>query len=172
MLQCGDRFAARVEIRKEVGLKNVFALRGTATKGKSQTIRTVVELLTENHPDAIIEHNHTTKVDTRVVITINGWKIGIESQSHPRRLVNASLDLFVNLRCDVIVCATRSHGATVNAVSALQGFDIHWVQQPEESQPYEQILRSLIIARQIVANVETLIRTAKPAPARSMAATA
>jgi len=159
--------------QKEVSLKNVFALRGTSKMGKSQTIRTVVEMLTANHPDATIEHNYTTKVDTRVVLTINGWKIGIESQGDPHRgrLINGSLDLFVNLGCDVIVCATRTYGATVNAVNALQGFDIHWFEQQERSQPYEQILRSLTMARQIVENVEA-IRSAKPALARAMSATA
>jgi len=132
--------------------------------GKSQTIRTVVELLTANHPDAKIEHNHTTKVDTRVVLTINGRKIGIES-----RLINDGLDLFLNVGCDVIVCATRTSGKAVNAVNALRGFDIHWFEQPKKSQPYEQILRSLTMARQIVEEVEALIQ---PALVRAMAATA
>ena len=132
--------------------------------GKSQTIRTVVELLTANHPDATIEHDHITKADTRVVLNINGRKIGVES-----RLVNDSLDLFVNLACDVIVCATRSSGATVNAVNALQGFDVRWFEQPKRSQPYEQILRSLTMARMIVEEVEALIQ---PALVRAMAARA
>ena len=155
-------------------MKHVFALRGAAKRGKSQTIRTVVEMLIENHPDVTIEHNLTTKVDVRVVLTINGWKIGIESQSDPTRgrLINGSLDLFVNTGCDAIVCATRTSGATVDAVNALQGFDIHWLEQLEKSQPYEQILRSLSMARQIVAEVEAVIRSAKPAAVRTMSATA
>ena len=150
-------------------MKNVFALRGASKKGKSQTIRTAVEMLTEIHPGATLEHNHTTKKDVQVVLTMNGWKIGIESQGS--RLVD-SLDLFVNVGCDVIVCATRTSGTTVNAVNALRGFDIHWLEQPEKSQPHEQILRSLIMARQINAKVDALTRSAKPAPARSMSATA
>jgi hypothetical protein len=132
--------------------------------GKSQTIRTVVEMLTANHPDATIEHDHTTRTDTRVVLTINGRKIGIES-----RLINDSLGLFVDTRCDVIVCATRTSGATVNAVNALHGFDVNWFEQPKKSQPYEQILRSLTMARQIVEEVEGLIQ---PVHVRTIAATA
>ena len=147
-------------------MKTALALNGPKKTGKSQTLRTVVELLTQNHPDATIEHDHTTKADTRLVLNINGWKIGIES-----RLVN-SLDLFVNAGCDVIVCATRTSGATVDAVNALQGFDFHWLEQPKASQPFEQILRSLSMARQIVAEVEALIQATKPARARSMSATA
>ena len=146
-------------------MKNVFALRGKKNSGKSQTIRTAIELLTANYPDAAIEHNHTTKKDIQTVLTINGSKIGIDSQG-------GSLDRFVNAGCDVIVCATRTSGPTVNAVKALQGFDIQWIEQPEQSQPHEQILRSIAMAREVVERVEAVIRSAKQAPARTMYATA
>lgn len=163
----------RLEVNKEATLKTLLALKGKRNIGKSQTIRTVVEMLTANHPDASVEHNHTTRVDVRVVLTINGWKIGIESQGNPSgRLVNGSLDLFVNAGCDVIVCATRTSGATVDAVSALPGFAIDWIEQPDKSKPTEQILRSIAMARQIVEKVEALIQSTKPAQYRSMSATA
>jgi hypothetical protein len=140
--------------------------------GKSQTVRTVVEMLTTKHPDAKIEHDHTTKVDVRVVLTINGLKIGIESQGDPSgRLIKQSLDLFVRLGCDVIICTTRTRGATVDAVNALSEFDVHLLEQREKSQPYEQVLRSLAMARNIVEKVEALIGSTEPA-ARSMSATA
>jgi ABC-type microcin C transport system duplicated ATPase subunit YejF len=152
-------------------LKNVFALRGKSKMGKSQTIRTVVEMLTEKHPDTAVEHNHTTKVDVRVVLTINGLKIGIESQSGPSG-IKESLDLFVKIGCDVIVCATRTSGATVNAVNALQGFDVHWLQQQSKSQPHEQVLRSLIQAREIVEEIEAFIAAPEPVKALARSASA
>ena len=150
-------------------MKHVFALRGKSKTGKSQTIRTVVEMLTEKHPDATVEHNHTTKVDVRVVLTINGLKVGIESQG---KLVEESLDLFVKIGCDVIVCATRTSGATVNAVNALHGFNVRWLEQQPKSQPHEQVLRSLIMAREISANVQALIAPAEPVKALSRSANA
>jgi hypothetical protein len=150
-------------------LKNVFALRGKSKMGKSQTIRTVVEMLTEKHPDTSVEHNHTTKVDVRVVLTINGLKIGIESQSRPSE-IKENLDFFVKIGCDVIVCATRTSGATVNAVNALQGFDVHWLEQQPKSQPHEQVLRSLIQAREIVEKIEALIAAPEPLKALSRSA--
>ena len=156
-------------------MKNVFALRGPANRGKSQTIRTVVEMFTAKHPDVTIEHNYTTKADVRVVLTINGLKIGIESQGNPNsRLIKESLDLFVRTGCDVIICATRTSGATKDAVDALQsqGFDVHWLEQPSRSEPYEQVLRSLAMARTIVEKVEVLIGSTEPQPARSLSATA
>ena len=137
--------------------------------GKSQTIRTVVEMLIEKHHDATVEHNHTTRVDVRLVLTINGLRIGIESQG---KLVRESLDLFVKIGCDVIVCATRTSGATVNAVNALRGFNVHWLEQPAKSQPHEQVLRSLIMARKIVERVEALIASAEPVKALTRSASA
>lgn len=156
-------------------MKNVFALWGPSNTGKSQTIRTVIEMIAAKHPSVKIEQNYTTKVDARVVLTINDLKIGIESQGNPNsRLIKESLDLFVRIGCDVIICSTRTSGATKDAVDALQsqGFDVHWLEQPRRSQPYEQVLRSLAMAREIVEKVEALIQSAKPAPARSMSATA
>ena len=155
-------------------MKNVIALMGTSRRGKSQTIRTVVEMLTAKYPDAKIEHNHTSKVDARFVLTINGLKIGIESKGDPSsRLIKESLDLFVKTGCDLIICATRTSGATKNGVEALQsqGFDVHWLEQPQRSEPYEQILRSLAMAREIVEKVEVLIRSTER-PMRSLSATA
>ena len=155
-------------------MKKVFALRGKANMGKSQTIRTVVEMLTDKHPDAGVAHNHKTRGDVRVVLTINDWKIGIESQGDPSsgRLVNGSLDLFVNVGCDVIVCTTRTRGATVNAVNSLDGFEVQWIEQREKSQPTEQVLRDLAVAKQILDEIETIIGSPKPVTVRSLSATA
>jgi hypothetical protein len=174
LVQFGSSFIA-VEVPKRRGaLKNVIALMGTSKRGKSQTIRTVVEMLTAKYPEAKIEHNHTTKAEIRIVLTVNGLKIGIESQGDPSgRLIRESLDLFVKIGCDLIICATRTSGATKNRVDALhsQGFDVHWLEQQPQSQPYEQILRSLAMAREIVEKFEVLLE-ATATPRRSLAARA
>lgn len=163
-----EQFSKRTPVDSELKggcCEELIRVKGRKNIGKSQTIRTAVEMLTTNHPDATFEHNHTTKADMRVVLTINEWKIGIDSQG-------GSLDLFVNAGCDVIVCATRTSGPTVDAVNALRGFQRQWIEQPEKSRAHEQILRSIAMARQIVERVEALIRSTKPAPARTMSATA
>ena len=148
-------------------MKTVLALRGKSNRGKSQTIRTVVEFLSERHPDAVAEYSHTTKSDARVVLTIHGVKIGVESHTNPKQ----SLDLFERIGCHVIICATRTRGAAVDAVNELQGFEVLWLEQPEKSQPNEQILRSLAMVREIVEKVEALVAAAEQ-PVRSLAARA
>ena len=154
-------------------MKKVFALRGKSNVGKSQTIRTVVEMITAKNPNAAIELNHATKTDIRAVLTLKDLKIGIESQGNSKgRLHKESLDFFVRIGCDVIICATRTRGATVDAVKALAGFDVQWLEQHEQSQVNEQILRDIITARQIVEKVELLIESAAPTVARTVSATA
>ena len=169
---CRKFASGELVVEKEVSLRSLIALRGKPNMGKSQTVRTVVELLTTKHPDARIEHDQTTKVDERVVLTINDSKIGIESESDPSgRSIKESLDLFEKLGCQVIICATRPSGASVEAVNALRGFNIEWLEQREKSQPHEQVLRSLATARNIVEKVEALVGSTEP-PARSRSATA
>lgn len=161
-----ERFA----LNKEATLKNAISLRGTSKTGKSQTIRTFVELLTAKYPDSTSQHEHRTKTDIRVVLSVNRLKIGVESRGD--RLIE-SLDLFVKSGCDVIVCATRTKGRTNDAVSALQSqeYDVHPLEQPTRTQPHEQVLRSLVMAREIVEQVTALISAAET-PVRSLSATA
>ena len=144
-------------------MKKAIALKGVARIGKSQTIRTVDELLRVKYPDAIIEHEYRTKVELRVVLSINGVKIGIETTGENIKRINESFDLFVNLGCEVIICATRTSGKTVMAVNALPGYDVVWLEQQAQSNPIERVLGNLAMARQIVEETEKSIAAAKPA---------
>lgn len=144
-------------------MKKAIALKGVARIGKSQTIRTVDELLRVKNPDAIVEHEYRTKVELRVVLSINGVKIGIETTGENIKRINESFDLFVNLGCEVIICATRTSGKTVMAVNALPGYDVVWLEQQAQSNPIERVLGNLAMARQIVEETEKSIAAAKPA---------
>lgn len=137
-------------------MKKVFALKGRRNVGKSQTIRTVDELLRAKYPSAGVEHEHRTRVELRVVLSINGVKVGIESTGR-------SLALFVSLGCEVIICPTRTTGKTVNAVNALPGYEVVWLEQRAQSAPFEQVLSNLAMARHIVEETEKSIASAKPA---------
>jgi hypothetical protein len=140
-------------------LKKVLALKGRRNVGKSQTIRTVDELLRAKYPGASVEHEHRTRVELRVVLSINGVRIGVESGARTQ----SSFDLFVSLGCDVIVCPTRTTGQTVNAVNALTGYEVVWLEQRPQCVPFEQVLSNLVMARHIVEETENSIALAKPA---------
>jgi hypothetical protein len=144
-------------------LKKVFALKGRRNLGKSQTIRTVDELLRAKYPDAIVQHEHRTRVELRVVLSIDGVKIGVESTGGNSGSIQSSFDLFVSHGCDVIICATRTTGKTVNAVKAVPGYEVIWLEQRAQSAPFEQVLSNLAMARHIVEETEKSIASAKPA---------
>jgi hypothetical protein len=143
-------------------LKKACVLKGIRNVGKTRTIRTAAELLRTKYPEAIVEHEHRTRVELRVVLNINGLKIGIESHGDPNsRLIKESLDFFVRIGCDVIICATRTSGMTVDAVKALTGYEIVWLEQRPQSTRIEQVFRDLATARYIAEETEKSITSAK-----------
>ena len=143
-------------------MKKVIALKGRRNIGKDQTIRTVDELLRAKYPDARVEHERRTRAELRVVLSTNGVKIGVESSEDGGKL-QSSFDLFVSLGCEIIICATRTTGKTVNAVNALPGYEVVWLEQQAQSAPFEQVLSNLAMARHIVEETEKSIASAKPA---------
>ena len=62
--------------------RTIIAVRGVANQGKSASIKIVYSLLRELYPAAKIEELNIG-VDITVVITIDGVKVGIESQGDP-----------------------------------------------------------------------------------------
>ena len=134
-------------------MKKVFALKGRQNVGKSQTIRTVDELLRAKFPNAGVEHEHRTRAELRTVLSVDGVKIGVDSAGE-------SLDLLVSLGCEIIVCPTRTTGKTVNVINALSGYEVVWLGQQAQSAPFEQVLSNLAMARHIVEEIE---KSAKPA---------
>ena len=144
-------------------MKKVLALRGIRNTGKSQTIRTVDELLREKLQTAIVGHEYRTRVELRVVLSINGMRIGIETTGENIEKMRESLDRFVSLGCDVIICGTRTKGNTVTLVETLPGYDVVWLEQRAQSDPIERIFCNLAMARQLVEEIENTLASSKPA---------
>ena len=74
--------------------KKVFALRGIANVGKSDTVKKAYNLLTSKYKNSTNEHEKLG-VDIRSVLTINGAKIGIESQGDPNGRLEESLSFYI-----------------------------------------------------------------------------
>lgn len=111
-------------------MKNiVFTLQGITNVGKSQTIKKAYELIIKIYPNSQQEEViNGPNIEIRAIVTINGIKIGIESQGDPNSRLISSLSLFSEKKCHVIICATRTRGATVKAVNNLQPvYEIVWI---------------------------------------------
>lgn len=138
--------------------KKVIALRGVAKIGKSRTIKRVYDLLKSKYKSATREYEKISATDVRVVLTINGAKIGIESQGDPGGRLEESLSLFVKVACTVIICATRTRGQTVDAVDKLQpSYEVVWLQQNVKSIASEQEASNDAMAKRILGDVEKAI---------------
>ena len=100
-------------------MKTAIALSGVANRGKTETIRNVYSQLCNEYPNAKKE-SLSDRSDVRVILTIEGVKVGIESQGDPNSRQPKSLELFQREGCHVIVCTMRTFGMTVKAVEQLR----------------------------------------------------
>lgn len=134
-------------------MKRIVALYGSANLGKTTTIKMVLEMLKVEYPSAKIQEMFIG-VDITVIIEISHVKIGIESQGDPNSRLFDSLDVFVRVGCDIIVCATRTRGMTVQAVSKLSdNYDIQWIRKLGSLQPKQVQKDNNRTAREIVMKV-------------------
>jgi hypothetical protein len=67
-------------------------------------------------------------VDVCAIMSLLDVRIGFESQGDPSSRLPYTLRRFVELGCDIIVCACRTRGETAAAVRRLHGdgYDIEW----------------------------------------------
>lgn len=117
-------------------MKYLIGLFGKSNIGKTETIRLVFELIKEKYPDIKYDPNYqpilSNDGDISVIVIVNGIKIGIESQGDPNSRIFVSIPIFINLKCDVILCATRTRGATVQIIEGLKNdFQINWIEKKQ-----------------------------------------
>lgn len=101
-----------------------IAVWGTAGIGKTSTIRRVFDKLNieGQKPDK------TIGLDICAIINLsNGKKIGIESLGDPTSAQPEWIDYLVRNHCDIIVCACRTKGDTVEIVTNLANHDYNTV---------------------------------------------
>ena len=138
-------------------MKNIIAFSGRANTGKTTTIKAIYLLIKRNYPNATIEE-FVVAVDIKIVITIRNIKIGIESQGDPNSRLFASLTYFVKIDCDIILCATRTRGATVNAVTNLQNkYQIFWANSNFSPNVPEQQSNNTVSAKALFKQIRKLI---------------
>jgi hypothetical protein len=105
-------------------MKTIIAISGAADRGKTSTLREFATVLLAAYPAYKplfpIPATISAIDDFRLIVEINGKIVGIESQGDPNTGLRGRLqDLAVNHHCDIIMCATRTRGETVDAVDNL-----------------------------------------------------
>ncbi len=106
-------------------MANIFALQGVASSGKTSTLIELLKLITAKYPRAKAQAFHGNTRDITVIVSpVNGLKIGIESQGDPNSRLEQSLPDFRVAKCDIVFCACRTSGMTVQWINAMSPPDI------------------------------------------------
>ncbi len=154
--------------------KTIIAVYGRSNEGKSETIKNVCKTILDTFPNAIpifpplippitnIDYNG----DILLAIQIGKIKIGIESQGDPNsRMISedtvtklADKDMVPEIGgCDIIICATRTEGKTVNKVDEIANkYDYHtlWI-----SSFYSPHLDKIVLNRMASENIINIMKS-------------
>ena len=135
--------------------KTAIAVRGTAGIGKTPTIQRVFDKLN-------VEGKAPDKTKESDICAINnlsnGKKIGIESLGDPGSEQPEWIDYLVENNCDVIVCACRTKGYTVETVENLANYDYDTVwMSPFSGKNWEKYELNDISADAIIKLIERCI---------------
>lgn len=140
--------------------RTIIAICGRANEGKSDTIKRVCKTLLRDFPNAspaIHEINYDW--DILLTIQLGSIKIGIESQGDPnsRMLNQNTIEDLAKQNCDIIICATRTEGKTVNKVDEIADkYDYHiiWL-----SSFFSPSLNSNVLNQKAANNIINLIKS-------------
>ena len=145
--------------------KTIITIYGRKNEGKSETIKNVCKMILLNFPKAtkfpntdIDYHN-----DILIVIQIGEIKIGIESEGDPEsRMLNENEsieDLAKNHKCDIILCASRTSGDTVNRIDKIANqYDYGTIWKSSYYAPnYNYTVINRIAAEEIINLIKSLI---------------
>lgn len=127
--------------------KTVFAIWGHEKQGKSSTVREIAQLILKHYPTALTNPivPDFSITDVKLIIHIGNVKIGVEGQGDPGSRIFQSLKEFVGENCDIIICSTRTSGATVAAVNDLyknHHYDIIWTTNYRSQEKSQQVLNA------------------------------
>lgn len=147
-------------------MKIAIVQKGIAKTGKSTTIRFLYEKLIDTHPNATVLWGEppALKKDFKVVVALGEFRIGFQSAGDPgcNDRMAATLDVFVKFHCDVIVCATRTFGGTVEEVEALEnnGYRMIWRERRRVVGDAAQTAENNLEARCIFGQIQEMLSAA------------
>jgi len=138
-------------------MKKVIALWGAANTGKTTTLKLVHKKLLKLSIDTLPKYSKNNS-DIREIFIINGMKVGIETQGDPNSRLAESLKIFQKQGCELIICATRTRGKTVELVNKLKPkYNLSWRGHSAVSLKEQQKESNRSIARLIINEAKSTI---------------
>jgi hypothetical protein len=135
-------------------MAEIYALQGPADCGKSSTIKEIFKILNAKYPNCIKKDYFPNEDDIKIEMkNIKGFLIGIESRGDPNSRLRSSLDDFEKAECDIIFCAARTRGMTVQWINShSKKYQINFIRQTivGDNRP-QQIQRNQKVAQTIIS---------------------
>lgn len=123
--------------------KTIIAVRGVSNAGKTTSIKRACELVKIEYPSAKVTQ-HPGNVDIFVEVEINRHIIVFYSRGDRPDQVRDIFQRIERLNWNVLVCATRSKGETVDIVEGA-GFDhLIWIYKSRWTPDDETMARGII----------------------------
>jgi Cdc6-like AAA superfamily ATPase len=116
-------------------MSDIYALQGRKECGKTATINRVFTMLQNKYRASNLQIQHlppNISGEIKVIMTgIKGLVIGVASQGdpYPSFILDVTLNDFENAGCDIIFCACRTRGATVDCIKSHTKYTPHFIRQ-------------------------------------------
>lgn len=113
---------------------DLYALQGVAQRGKTTTLKDLIDILKQHYPNANPIVNTAHGDDMTVILkNLKGHTVGIETAGDTKDILDASFKVFAAQNCDIIFCACRTKQGTVVAVNGMNPpYNIHFVKKVVE----------------------------------------
>jgi hypothetical protein len=135
-------------------MAEIYVLQGPADCGKSSTIKEIFRILNTKYPNCIKKNYFPNQYDIKIEMqNIKGFLVGIESQGDPNSRLENSLNDFEKSECDIIFCAARTRGMTVQWINShSKKYHINFIKQTiVENNKGQQIQRDQNVAQNIIS---------------------
>lgn len=143
-------------------MKIIIALRGKANSGKSQTVKILHNVLSENDFELVRSNLRNDTGDFIAIFKKNGKLIGITSCGDLYDLVFERLEELINEGCKICVCACRTYDrvppGTNAAVTSFPGYEHQFIEKTLEDKEDSQESINRKDARKLFDIIERLLQ--------------
>jgi hypothetical protein len=133
-------------------MAEIYVLQGPADCGKSSTIKEIFKILNAKYPKCVKKDYFPNQYDIKIEMQIKSFLVGIESQGDPNSRLGDSLNDFERNGCEIIFCAARTRGMTVQWINShSQKYHIKFIHQTiVGNNQQQQTQRNHVVAQDII----------------------
>lgn len=117
-------------------MRYILALQGEPHTGKSTTIGLLYDHMVLNDYIVLLprrRYNGNPSHDFIVILEKKKKKIGIMTYGDSPSLIKNKIKVFIDLNCDIIVCACHFSGKTVETIRNIPGFEYRFIQKSDSN---------------------------------------